>query len=172
MHAREPTGTAIPVCTSGTHTGPCEGVSVQFQLTAWTNEAVLPGARVDVNGAPVSRRGRGRGICSLSSAGGLPPAGLEPATCALRRRLVYGLGERIARSEFRCTICLVNHAAKQGPPPTLGSGWDRKVSGRRPRIVLRAASGWQLPGLTSTRQLRAAFHLPGAVGTLQHLKRH
>jgi len=29
--------------------------------------------------------------------------------------------------EFRCTICLVNDAAKQRPPATLGSGWDRKV---------------------------------------------
>ena len=56
----------------------------------------------------------------------VPPAGLEPATCALRRRLVYGLGERTVPREFRCTICLVNHAAKQGPPPTLGNGWDRR----------------------------------------------
>ena len=65
--------------------------------------------------------------------GALPPAGLEPATCALRRRLLHWLGDRLVPREFGCTICLVKHAARQGPPPTLGSGWDRKVSGRSPR---------------------------------------
>jgi hypothetical protein len=49
--------------------------------------------------------------------------------CALRRRLGYLLGEHLVPREFRCTICLAQHAARHGLPATSGSSWDREVFG-------------------------------------------
>ena len=54
--------------------------------------------------------------------------------------------------------------------------WKRWLSQIRPagqeRDDATCQGSWQLPGPTSTRRGRAARHLPRAVGTLQHLKRH
>jgi hypothetical protein len=54
----------------------------------------------------------------------VPPAGLEPATCALRRRLLCFLAYVMAKSELGDSVRLDNGAANQHLPSGLGGRWE------------------------------------------------
>jgi hypothetical protein len=66
----------------------------------------------------------------------VPPAGLEPATCALRRRLLCFWAYVTAKSELGDSICLYKGAANQHLPSALGGRWEWRVvvwAGQEPR---------------------------------------
>src|ERR1019366_4748034 len=87
----------------------------------------------------------------------VPAAGLEPATCALRRRPFHLLGERTVSCELGSRVCLYNEPAEDNPPLALGGGWDRKVPGPFRELRLdRRGLGDVLVEIV----LRRAFHGP------------